>query len=179
MSVSSTIFRKFFFVSALAVFSLAVLGAGRGDRVNASRFIGAEACGQCHTAAYAAWKKSPHARARLALTGRDKNNPACLSCHTMDPDDNNPALQGIQCETCHGAGRYYSPRHVMRDADLRVALGFQKPGESTCKRCHNESAPSISPFEYEHKFSHIVHLDACSKRARDDASDDKNKSTKP
>ena len=177
--MSRTFLRSLFVVGAMAVFSLTLLGAGSDDRINASRYIGAEACGQCHTAAYAAWKKSPHARSRLALTGRDKNNPACLSCHTMDPDDNNPALQGIQCETCHGAGRYYSPRHVMRDTDLRAALGFTKPVEATCKRCHNDSAPSISSFDFVHKFAHIVHHDACSKRARNDAEKSKNKATHP
>ena len=50
-------------------------------------FIGADRCRTCHQDAYDVWVKSPHARALDALTAKDKNDPRCLSCHTMVPDD--------------------------------------------------------------------------------------------
>lgn len=167
----SSFWQSLLIVVVGATLFIVTLGAGGNTQVNSSRLVGAEACGRCHTEAYAAWKKSAHAKARQALQGRDKDNPTCLSCHTADPDDDDPALQGVQCETCHGAGRYYRLRHVMRDRELRQALGFETPDEKLCRRCHNDSAPSIAPFDLSKKLMAIKHHDPLSQRARGQAAD--------
>ncbi len=89
----------------------------------ASASVGGLACGQCHSLAnggstphditYDYWIETPHAKAFANLV---KDNPAnatnksCLPCHTVAygyPGGYTPgniALEGVQCESCHGPG---------------------------------------------------------------------------
>jgi hypothetical protein len=116
--------------------------------------VGAETCKACHPAAYEAWRASPHARARESLPERDRNDRRCLTCHAPDLAD---GLAGVSCEACHGPGRLYSARHVMRDPELARALGLVDPGERTCAACHTESTPSLVRFDYGRKLPLIRH----------------------
>jgi hypothetical protein len=146
-------------LAALAALAL-VLGAGDGARaggVSSHDFVGAERCRSCHVEEFRVWAEGPHARALQVLSDKERRDPSCQQCHTMVPEDMDPALGGIQCETCHGAGKYYSERHVMRDAELRSQLSFVVPDEKTCVRCHTESSPSLRPFRYEEKLEKIRH----------------------
>jgi hypothetical protein len=130
---------------------------GAGGNVAGHDYVGAERCRSCHEQAFTMWSTSPHARALDALPEKDRNDPRCLTCHTMVVDDRSPALVGVQCETCHGPGRHYSVEYVMRDADLRVQTGFLEPAEKTCLRCHTEASPSLRPFTYAEKLEAIRH----------------------
>jgi hypothetical protein len=125
--------------------------------VVAHDFVGAERCRSCHVEEYEAWRNGPHARAMEALGERERNDPRCKQCHTMVPSDPDPVLAGIQCETCHGPGKWYSTDWAMRDAELRELQGFAKPDAKTCARCHTDSTPSIEPFVYEQKLEKIRH----------------------
>ncbi|HTQ39162.1 MAG TPA: multiheme c-type cytochrome [Pirellulales bacterium] len=83
------------------------------------KFVGSQACSECHTQAYAVWKKTPHAQALETLAHLDpprQSDPECLSCHVTgwEPQkffpwdggylslDKTPALAGNGCENCHG-----------------------------------------------------------------------------
>ena len=116
--------------------------------------VGPETCKACHPAAYETWLASPHARAREALPERSRDEPRCLSCHAPDAED---GLVGVSCEACHGGGRAYAQRYVMRDPELARAVGLLDPGEKTCTACHTESAPSLVRFEYQRKLPLIQH----------------------
>ncbi len=121
-------------------------------------YVGAERCKSCHEAAYTAWSNSPHARAYEVLSATERKDPRCLSCHTAVPGDVQQALAGVQCESCHGAGRHYTPEHVMRDADLAALLGLVAKVEApACMRCHTDNAPSLSPFDFAGKRQLIKH----------------------
>ncbi|MFH1809785.1 MAG: multiheme c-type cytochrome [Pseudomonadota bacterium] len=145
----------------ILAFALAAAGltarADEDSHISDSRYVGAASCGRCHPKAYQAWQRSAHARALEALDTRERQDPKCRQCHTMVPEESNPELGGVQCETCHGQGRYYNPEHVMRDRELRDALGFEAAGPETCTRCHTDNAPSVTPFVYEHKIARIRH----------------------
>ena len=78
----------------------------------------------------------------------------------MLPQDLAPKLLGVQCESCHGAGRYYQAKFVMKDKELSTIVGLKAPVEALCKRCHTEGAPSISPFQFEAHWSRIDHSKA-------------------
>ncbi len=91
-------------------------------------FVGAEACGRCHTRAYQKWKTSRHAHAyeslKVGRKGQEKQwipriyDPECLCCHVTgwDPQqvlryesgfvsiEDTPHLADQQCENCHGPG---------------------------------------------------------------------------
>lgn len=130
----------------------------RGEqRIADHDYIGADRCRTCHPGEYVAWERSPHARAFQTLSQKDQKDPRCLSCHTMVPADLGAGLLGIQCESCHGAGRYYSVEWVMRDADLRAQVSFEAGDPKACLRCHTDSSPSLSPFVLEEKLRLIQH----------------------
>jgi hypothetical protein len=146
-------------VRALAVSFVLVLPvvSYAGDKV------GAETCKACHPAAYEAWRASPHARARESLPERSRNDRRCLSCHAPDLGD---GIAGVSCEACHGPGRLYAARPVMRDPELARALGLVDPGERTCAGCHTDSTPSLVRFEYGRKLPLIRHWEDEAPRAK-------------
>ena len=95
-------------------------------------YVGAKACGECHTTAYNIWKTSRHAKAFDSLAhGREGTedwwvnrqfDAECLACHVTgwEPQeverfeggyvnvDQTPHLVGNQCENCHGPGQAHT-----------------------------------------------------------------------
>src|SRR5947209_1730853 len=118
-------------VALTAIAASAGGAAGGAQKVVDHDFIGADRCRSCHAEQYAQWEKTPHARAFDVLSPKDRADPRCLSCHTMVSEDLGAGLTGIQCESCHGAGRNYAVPYVMRDDELKGILGLQKVDAST------------------------------------------------
>jgi len=136
-------------LAAIATALLLPLAArAAGDKV------GPETCKACHPSAYEAWRLTPHARALESLPERSRKDGRCLSCHAPDAAD---GIAGVSCEACHGPGRIYAARYVMRDPELARAVGLSDPGEKTCLGCHTDSTPSLVKFEYARKLPLIVH----------------------
>ncbi len=125
--------------------------------IGSSSYVGAERCKSCHPAAYKAWEESAHARAYQGLAEAHKSETRCTLCHTLTPDDLTKRFSGVQCESCHGPGRFYSPLYVMKDKELSRLVGLVKPNEETCKRCHDQNAPAIEPFDYVKAWQRIAH----------------------
>ncbi len=116
--------------------------------------VGPETCKACHPAAYASWREGPHARALESLPERSRTDKRCLSCHAPAAE---AGQAGVGCEACHGPGRLYAARYVMRDAELSRALGLVIPGEKGCQACHGESTPSLRKFDFARKVKLIWH----------------------
>lgn len=89
------------------------------------RFVGSEACKDCHEHAFEIWEKTPHHHATDAIAFPTERSsiprhfdPECLSCHVTGwhPQDYYPyasgyvgfeqskLLHGNGCENCHGPG---------------------------------------------------------------------------
>jgi hypothetical protein len=89
------------------------------------KFVGSQACADCHTTAYAIWEKTPHAHATDSIVQPTERSdiarhfdPECLSCHVTGWNAQNyyPSLSGYLsleetpemkqqgCENCHGPG---------------------------------------------------------------------------
>ena len=145
------------FVAGFVLVVAASSPRAQSGSVAAHDYVGAERCRSCHEQAYTTWSTSPHARALDVLPEKDRSDPRCLTCHTMVVDDRSAGLTGIQCESCHGLGRWYSVEYVMRDEDLRLQVGFTPPSEKACLRCHNENSPSLRPFTYAEQLEAIRH----------------------
>ena len=128
--------------------------------------VGAETCATCHPKAYATWKQGPHAHALSRLSATERKERRCLTCHAPAQDQ---GFAGVQCEACHGNGRYYFPDYVMRDPQLRGLVGLKTPDAATCKRCHDASSPSLVPFDYQRDVARIRHWDAKAPAAGDAA----------
>jgi hypothetical protein len=146
-------------VLAGAIFALTA-GSSTATHATDARsndYAGAEHCRSCHQKEFEMWASGPHAKALSSLDKRQRQDPRCRQCHTMVPDDKDPRLAGVQCETCHGPGRWYSPQHVMRDKELASLLYLQNPDEKTCTRCHTDSVPTLKPWNFAEKLPLIRH----------------------
>jgi hypothetical protein len=141
---------------------LAALGLNPAQRPGGGTFVGSKVCGQCHTQAYAVWKKTPHAKALDTLTQLDppRNfDPECLSCHVTgwEPQrfypyrsgysslEKTPHLAGNGCENCHGPGSDHAdaelgnkPATDAQQTALRAAMRIPLArAENNCTQCHD------------------------------------------
>jgi hypothetical protein len=124
----------------------------------AQNFIGAKRCETCHQWEYQVWLSGPHAHAQRSLSAAELKDGKCNTCHTMVPTQvDDEKFAGVQCESCHGGGRYYYPGYVMKDRELARLVGLVDPTAEQCQRCHNEAAPSIKPFDFASMWAKIDH----------------------
>lgn len=153
------------------------------------QYVGAKSCRICHRkeeegAQFTKWEQSQHSKAYEALKSeaaakiaKEKGlaKPAyeskeCLQCH-VTAYDAKPAMlgskfsieDGVQCESCHGAGSKYKKKSIMQVrvkaiemglADLQVANGS---AEKLCKTCHNEKSPTFKGFVFKDMWAKIAH----------------------
>ncbi len=122
-----------------------------------SNYVGAERCKSCHAFEYRVWSQGPHAQAGGVLTAGQLKDAKCNTCHVTLAGDEGGALPNVQCERCHGPGKYYQPSYVMKDRELARAVGLTDVGATTCSQCHTEGAPSIRPFDYATMWARIDH----------------------
>jgi Cytochrome c554 and c-prime len=149
-------------------------------------FVGVKKCKMCHNAAaggaqYTKWTESKHSKAYEALASDKAKEiatkkgiadaqkaPECLQCHQTgfgEPADhfaaNFVATDGVQCESCHGAGKDYVSKKTMqgiRDGSLKAKdYGLVMPTKETCIQCHNEKSPSYKPFDFKDDSTKIAH----------------------
>ncbi len=139
---------------------------GWGQIAIAKEYVGAERCGACHQVEYKQWKQSGHARALSRLTEVQRRDAGCRSCHTLEPSSTEVALEGVQCESCHGAGELYEPSYVMRDKVLAKLLGLKPVSKNTCMGCHSIDAPSVKPFDFEEKVKLVQHRSKTKEQSR-------------
>lgn len=120
-----------------------------------TEFVGPESCKACHPDAFVAWSKGKHSRAKESLGETHKKDARCLSCHS--PNETSTGMAHVTCETCHGGGHRYSADYVMRDAELARLVGLVDPTEKACRTCHDDSSPSLTPFDFVEKLKLIDH----------------------
>jgi hypothetical protein len=145
-------------------------------------FVGAKKCSLCHKKPeqgeqYPIWEKGPHAKAYEVL-GSDKakevgaalgiddpqSSPKCLKCHSTAyyftearVTDKIEVSEAISCESCHGPGKDYMKKDVMKDREKAIAAGLQTPNEETCRRCHNPDSPGFESFDFIQRWEKIKH----------------------
>lgn len=121
----------------------------------ASDFVGAVRCRSCHAAQYEQWRQTPHARAFLRLAPEQRRDPRCTTCHATSAAD---GLLGVQCESCHGAGRHYALEPVMKDVMLARAIGLKRGDEpALCDRCHASDSTRLLPFQIHSALDAVRH----------------------
>lgn len=137
-------------------------------------YIGVEKCGTCHEKELygnqvAKWRSSAHAKAYESLAsekaleyakakgikGSPQQAKECLECHVtahgvapaLIKYDLEPA-DGVQCESCHGAGADFRKREIMADVDQAKAKGLVPQTEAVCTECHNDRSPAWDPARF-------------------------------
>ena len=110
----------------LETMGLAELGLKPQPHPSGLKFVGSDACADCHSKAFAIWSKTPHAHATDSLVKPPNDrghiarhfDPECLSCHVTgwEPQkffpfesgylslQQTPLLKHNGCENCHGPG---------------------------------------------------------------------------
>ncbi len=175
----------------LGIFAIvAILAGGISTQMVAQhKYIGAKPCGMCHRTEkqgkqFVIWQDGPHAKAYKTLLTDKANDvakakgskkpaaetPECLSCHTtghgsdpsmfektFDPKD------GVQCESCHGAGSGYKTLQVMKDKAKAITAGMKEYKDEAainalCVTCHNEKSPTYKGFKFSEKWEKVKHL---------------------
>lgn len=135
-------------------------------------YVGAKKCKSCHTGAkhsnvYEKWQKAFHAKAYETLKKKgEEKNPKCLRCHTTGYGEggyklgaaNASDFEGVQCESCHGAGSLYKSMANMKDEQKAVENGLMIPIEALCTKCHNKNSPTFKGFDYEKYLNRIDHI---------------------
>jgi hypothetical protein len=151
--------------------------AKSSDDTNA-KFVGAEACGKCHTQAYATWKGSKHSHATETLIKAippRQFDPECIACHATGWDaehyapfiggftsmEATPQLAGNGCENCHGPGGGHVAAEEARDpkqrAEMRtlMKLNLAVAEQQTCRQCHDRDNSPLFDFKtYWEKVKH-------------------------
>ena len=125
--------------------------------LGASEFVGVKRCQSCHRFEFERWCDGPHAWAHRVLTPEQLGDPKCSTCHTLGPEFLEEELLGVQCERCHGSGKYYHRDYVMKDRELARAVGLLDVTAATCKQCHTAGTPSIDPFDFDRMWAEIAH----------------------
>lgn len=144
-------------------------------------YVGTKGCVMCHKtekqgSQLAIWEKSKHAQAYTTLTTEKANEIAkskgittpaaeakeCLECHAIVGDAKANVKDGVQCESCHGAGADYKAMGVMKvkaDAIAKGMVAFADKAaiEAKCRTCHNEKSPTAKPFNFAESWAKIEH----------------------
>tara|TARA_R110002073_G_scaffold303004_2_gene470800 strand:+ start:5754 stop:8138 length:2385 start_codon:yes stop_codon:yes gene_type:complete len=130
------------------------------------KFVGAEACGKCHTIAFDIWEGSAHFDATEHLVNPGERgdvsrhfDPECISCHVTgwNPQGYYPYvsgylglevsshLHGNGCENCHGPGAAHTKAEEAdsgfsdeEKARLREAMKLPlDEAREACMKCHD------------------------------------------
>ncbi|MGE5178983.1 MAG: multiheme c-type cytochrome [Bacteroidota bacterium] len=150
------------------------------------QYVGDKKCKMCHNsekggAQFTKWSESKHAKAFETLAGDKAKEIAkakgiadpqkdaqCLSCHQTGYGEAADqfgaafvATDGVQCESCHGAGGDYIKMKTMagiRDKSLKAEdYGLIMPTEDGCKKCHNDKSPTFKSFDFKEYSEKIAH----------------------
>ena len=153
------------------------------------QYVGVKVCAMCHRTPksgeqFQKWEASKHSQAfKVLLTpealkiaeakgmkGKPSESDECLQCH--ETAYNAPASQlgprfdkqdGVQCETCHGAGKDYMKMDIMKDPKKAEANGLTllsvKDGSAQkfCETCHNKKSPTFKGFDFAKMWPQIAH----------------------
>ena len=157
------------------------------DHISLGRFVGPEACRECHEEQYDSWGGTRMANSFDVLLPGEKiqakqmvgldpdfdysGEEVCLSCHTTGYGlvggfislEETPEMAGVSCEACHGHGGTYVDGVMdpsapdFRTSEAREAGLVYPPTETVCRVCHNESSPFVG-MEYQFDFDERVEL---------------------
>ncbi len=149
-------------------------------------YVGTTTCKMCHNTEkqgkqFEIWSKSKHSEAYSVLLTKEADaiatkkgfktkaveTPECLGCHTITADaklldKKFDVKDGVQCESCHGAGSGYKNMATMKDAKKAEKAGLlmyedEKAITALCVTCHNEKSPTAKKFEYAKMWPQIEH----------------------
>lgn len=120
------------------------------------KYVGVEACTNCHEEPKKVWDATKHAKAYETLSSQFKEyNLDCVGCHVTGYDKPGGStvthvadLKNVQCETCHGPGENHAK------APEKVKMPIVKPSADSCLSCHHP--PHVHTFDAKSKMADIL-----------------------
>jgi hypothetical protein len=130
------------------------------------RYVGSEACADCHGDEYDIWEDTPHSHALDSLIHPGERSevprhfdPECISCHVVgwNPQkyfpyesgylslEKTPLMQHVGCENCHGPGSQHVAAEQgdidvtdeqMKQLQEEMVLSY-RDAEKKCMECHD------------------------------------------
>lgn len=146
-----------------------------------ARYVGNDACADCHPEAYRKWLGTKHSRTYVWLESEaargvaesagitadmPRHSAFCLGCHATAADvaakwreAGFRMAEGVTCEKCHGPGELHARAHR---EDLEETAPLRRPDEAFCRGCHHEkpshtSIPTNGQFVFETYWKRIAH----------------------
>lgn len=154
--------RKLLTISFLmaALIAMVAVSVSAGGTEAKHDYVGVKKCKTCHKPQFKSWSETGHAKAFDLLSDEEKKNEKCVACHSTGTTAKGVFLEGVQCESCHGAGSDYKSAKIMSkkkwkadpDAHKKMALdaGLNYPKEADCVRCHTKEGNSnFKEFKFE------------------------------
>ncbi len=169
----------------LAIVLFSWFNARGHDHPSEGRFVGPEACRECHEEQFESWALTRmantftvlmpgHAVEQKLMVGLDpefdySKEPECLACHTTGYGkvggfvslEETPGMAGVTCEACHGHGGTYAnsvmdPKDpTFQVSEARAAGLVYPPTEVVCRTCHNSDSPFVG-MDYQFDFTERV-----------------------
>jgi len=167
------------------LFTILLVPFGSIISQSGNNYVGAETCGMCHKSEkqgrqLSIWQNSAHSKAFEILKTDSANQIAkekgfkepaantweCLRCHVTGYNLDATMLgkkfkieDGVQCETCHGAGSAYKELKIMKDKNLAIGKGLIVPDklEEFCVSCHNNESPTFVKMDINEAWNKIKH----------------------
>lgn len=105
---------------------------------NGLKYVGSQACKECHESAYEKWHETGHAHAYKTLVDVGSEfDPECVVCHVVGMDyeggfisaEQTGNLKNVDCENCHGPGS----KHVESLGEVEFV---DLEPKSACIDCH-------------------------------------------
>ncbi len=143
----------------------------KSSQLDVVRFLGAEACAECHEDEYEQWLTTPHADAISTLVDATQEyNPECVKCHVtgygrfngFHSYETTPDMVNIQCEVCHGSGIDHV--NFVNGEEMGGALRSPEfsylfeAAEDRCIACHNSEHDDS--FEFDTDVKLVDHSEA-------------------
>lgn len=154
----------------IIVLAAGIVAAAASDGGASPQYVGVAKCKTCHLKEFNVWSASPHASALDRLSAEQRQKPECVACHVTGhgkPAAPGAAVEGVQCEACHGPGSLYKSVSIMSkkayesdsEGTHKKALeaGLVVPTEATCRGCHNEKSPNFKGFDFKTMSAKIKH----------------------
>jgi hypothetical protein len=137
----------------LIIFFIFVCTPAWGKEPNQKRYVGSEACQQCHEEEYSNFAKYARKSNSFQSILKMKKSlsydeiKGCYACHTTgygEPGgfvspEKTPELKNAGCEVCHGPGGLHSKTQNPKHMNGKITIGV-------CEKCHTEDR--VRSFRY-------------------------------
>jgi len=138
-------------------------------------YSGEMTCLICHEKEHIQWKLTKHADAFASLIRKgEEDNEQCIVCHVtgfgsiggykINNKENSKHLEGVQCESCHGAGYQSCSAYTGEKPKKKETAEWEK----LCLSCHTQKE-SIN-FVFAKRYQRILHTNVAdlSKMSREE-----------